>query len=407
VVRGVAATTTMSDVARRAGVTKQTVSNVVTGRVRVRSDTEARVRAAIEELGYTPNLVARSLVTGSTMTVGLFVPTVVGSFYAELIEEVEDVLHRHGYHLLLCTTRLDGERARRQLAGVSSRNVDALLIAGDRDLIDHLPLLADARFPVVLCAWETAAPAGYPVVTIDYAEAGRLAGRHLRELGHTRAAVLASPAHGVRVEGFRAGFEDDPGADGGAGDGKGFGEGARDGRGEDGDGGCRDGRGEEDRRRGRGANGGRGATVSVYYAAEPTPTGGFAAAQAAFAADPGVTALFATHDVLALGALEAARAAGRVVPSELSVVGHDDSPEVRQTWPALTSVAIPKREMARAAIEGLLRAIREPGAESEPEAGAEPESGSGPEVGPTRIRMLRPVLVVRGSTAAAPPPRNS
>lgn len=83
---------TMQDVAERAGVTKQTVSNVITGRVAVRPATAARVRAAIDELGYTPNLVARSLATGSTMTVGLFVPTLAGSFYAELVEEVEDVL---------------------------------------------------------------------------------------------------------------------------------------------------------------------------------------------------------------------------------------------------------------------------------------------------------------------------
>ena len=336
---------TMSDVARRAGVTKQTVSNVVTGRVRVRGDTAERVRAAIEELGYTPNLVARSLATGSTSTVGLFVPTVVGSFYAELIEEVEDVLHGRGYHLLLCTTRLDGERARRQFAGVSSRNVDALLITGDRDLMDHLPLLADAPFPVVLCAWETAVPAGYPVVTFDYPAAGRLAGEYLRELGHRRAAVLASPTHDVRVEGFRDGF-------GGAADGA--------------------------------------ESIAVHYAAEPTPAGGFAAAQVAFAADPRPTALFATHDVLALGALEAARAAGLSVPGDVSIIGHDDTPEARQTWPPLSSVAIPTRTMAREAVESLLRAITDPDTVARP-----------------TTRRLPPLLVTRASCAppnSAPPP---
>lgn len=327
---------TMQDVARRAGVTKQTVSNVVTGRVRVARATEARVRAAIAELGYTPNLVARSLTTGTTMTVGLLVPTVAGSFYAELIEEVEDVLDRHGYHLLLCTTRLDGERARRHLAGLSSRNVDALLIAGDADLIAHLPLLADARFPVVLCAWETEAPAGYPVVTIDYAEAGFLAGRHLRELGHEHVAVLAGRTHAVRIDGFRRAF---------AADGIVVGEDA------------------------------------VHYASEATPFGGFAAASAALAADPRVTALFATHDVLALGALEAARAAGRSVPGDLSLVGHDDNLEVRHTSPALTSVAIPKREMARTAIRLLLEAVADPAAAD------------------ASVRLLRPELVLRASTA--------
>lgn len=331
---------TMQDVAERAGVTKQTVSNVVTGRVRVGPATAARVRAAIEELGYTPNLVARSLATGTTKTVGLFVPTVASSFYSEVVEEVEDVLERHGYHLLLCTTRLDGERARRHLAGLSSRSVDALLIAGDRDLIDHLPLLADARFPVVLCAWETEVPDTFPVVTIDYEHAGFLAGRHLRDLGHERVAVLASPSHGVRVAGFRRAFAADalsvP-------------------------------------------------DVPVFTAAEPTPEGGFAAARAAFAADPGVTALFATHDVLALGALEAARTTGRAVPRDLSVVGHDDNAELRSAHPALTTVAIPKREMAQQAVELLLRAVAKTGTPA------------------NSLHLLRPGLVVRASSG--PPAR--
>ncbi|MER5639067.1 LacI family DNA-binding transcriptional regulator [Kitasatospora sp. NPDC002227] len=330
---------TMQDVAERAGVTKQTVSNVLSGRVPVRPTTAARVRAAISELGYTPNLVARSLATGSTRTVGLFVPTVTGTFYAEVVEAVEDVLEEHGYHLLLCTTRLDGERARRHLAGLTSRSVEALLIAGDRDLIDHLPLLADARFPVALCAWETTAPDAFPVVTVDYEHAGYLAGRHLRELGHRRVAVLASPAHTTRVAGFRRGFT---------------------------------------------AEGLAVPDDAVHLAAEPTLAGGFAAAQAAFAADPGLTAVFATHDILALGALEAARAAGRAVPQDLSVVGHDDTPEVRLTRPPLTTVALPKREMARQAVELLLRALAK-------SAGTV-----------NSLQLLRPELVVRDSTC---PPR--
>ncbi|MFD5463848.1 LacI family DNA-binding transcriptional regulator [Kitasatospora sp. NPDC127059] len=331
---------TMQDVAERAGVTKQTVSNVITGRVAVRPTTAARVRAAIEELGYTPNLVARSLATGSTRTIGLFVPTVAGAFYGEMVEEVEDVLEEAGYHLLLCTTRLDGERARRHLAGLTSRSVDALLIAGDQDLLGHLPLLSDARFPVVLCAWETEAPDRFPVVTIDYERAGYLAGRHLRELGHQRVAVLASPAHTARVAGFRRAFAAD------------------------------------------------GLTVpddAVRYAAAPTPAGGFAAAEAALAADPGLTAVFATHDVLALGALEAARAAGRSVPHDLSLIGQDIS-EVLLTHPALTTVAIPKREMARQATELLLRALTKTGTPA------------------NSVQLMRPELIVRGSTAppAAP-----
>ncbi|MQY07874.1 LacI family DNA-binding transcriptional regulator [Actinomadura macrotermitis] len=330
----------MQDVARRAGVTKQTVSNVVTGRVAVRPETEARVRAAIDELGYTPNLVARSLATGSTRTVGLFVPTVTTAFYAHVVEEAEDALGRQGYHLLLCTTRRDGGRARQHLAGLTSRSVDGLLIAGDQDLPGRLPLPAGARFPVVLCAWETELPGRFPVVTIDYELGGHLAGRHLRELGHERVAVLAGPAHGRRVAGLRRAFADD------------------------------------------------GLTVpdsAVHLVpASAGLAGGIAAARAALAADPDTTALFATHDVLAAGALQAARDAGRSVPRDLSVVGYDDDPAGPLSRPALTGVALPTREMARQAIELLLGAVSAPG---------EP-------VGTPR--PLPPELIVRDSSGPVP-----
>ncbi|WP_260174766.1 LacI family DNA-binding transcriptional regulator [Streptomyces sp. PanSC19] len=327
---------TMRDVAERAGVTKQTVSNVVTGRVAVRPSTEARVRAAIAELGYVPNLVARSLATGSTRTMGLFVPTVSAPFYAGMVEEAEETLEERGYHLLLCTTRRDGERARRHLAGLTSRSVDALLIAGDQDLTDHLPLLADARFPVVLCAWEAALPDGFPVVTIDYEHGGLLAGRHLRQLGHERVAVVASPAHPVRVEGFRRALRE---------------------------------------------NGLVLPDGAVHLAAEPTFKEGVATTLEALRANPGTTALFATHDVLAAAAVEAARSLGRSVPGDLSVVAYDDTPEGLLSGSTFTSVVLPMREMVRQAVDLALGAV---------------DSAAGPDLRP---RTLLPELVVGDSTA--------
>ena len=322
----------MQDVAVLAGVSKQTVSNILSGRGRVRPETEARVRRAIDELGFTPNLVARSLATGSTQTVGLFVPTVASPFYSEVVEEVENVLSASGYHLLLCTTRADGERARTYLASLSSRSVDALLIAGDRDLIDHLPLLKDAKFPVALCAWETDMPDTLPVVTIDYEHAGFLAGKHLRELGHTRAAVITElPAHAKRADGFWRGF---------------------------------------------------GALGPVVSASESSPEGGFAAATRALAEHPETTAVFATHDILALGVLEAVKQSGRSVPGDVSVVGLDDIAQVGHANPALTTVSIPKREMAQQAVDLLLRAVAERRAPA------------------NAVSLLRPVLVARASTAA-------
>lgn len=327
---------TMADVAARAGVTKQSVSNVVAGKS-VRPDTAARVRAAIEELGYKPNLVARSLATGTTMTVGLFVPTVANPFYSEVVEEVENVLVRHGYNLLLATTQNDADRTRQHLEILTARSVDALLVAGDRGVAAQLPTLAKANFPVALCAWETDPPNELPVVSIDYEHAGFLAGRHLRDLGHEQVAVVADlPAHSRRVDGLRRAF-------------------ARD-----------------------GLNVGEQA---VFAADGSSPDGGFAAATAALTACRDATAVFATHDILALSALEAAKQTGRRVPEDVSVIGFDDIAQVGRAHPALTTVAFPKRQMAQQAIELLLRAV---------------ESGDPP---PNAISLLRPQLIVRDSTA--------
>jgi LacI family transcriptional regulator len=178
-----------------------------------------------------------------------------------------------------------------------------------------------------------------PVVTIDYEHAGFLAGKHLRSLGHKRvAAVVELPTHQRRLSGFRAAFA-------------------------------------QHRLQVR--------DDMVFAPPEATPAGGFAAAQAALAADPSLTAIFASHDLLALGVLEAVKESGRSVPGDVSVIGFDDTAPVGLTHPALTAVAIPSREMAQQATNLLLRAIS---------AGTAPVNSA---------QLLRTSLVIRDSTGPA------
>jgi LacI family transcriptional regulator len=328
---------TLLDVARQAGVTKQTVSNVVRGRSVVSAATRAKVKAAIAELGYTPNLVARSLATGTTMIVGFIVPTIANAFYSEVVEVVETLLEEHGYHLLLATTRGDGERARRHLSTLSSRSVDALLVAGDFELSEHLRQPDEYGVPIALCAWEIDPPDTLPVVTIDYAKAGYLAGRHLRELGHRRVVVIADlPAHRIRVDGLRRAFAED-GID--------------------------------------------VADDCVFSAVGANPESGHEAALLALDRAERATAVFASTDSIALGVMQAVRQLGLRVPEDVSVVGIDDIPQAAHAHPPLTTVALPKRQMAKEATELLLRAI----AENQPAA-------------PT-LSLLNPEVLVRASSA--------
>jgi LacI family transcriptional regulator len=324
----------MRDVAARAGVTKQTVSNVLNNPGVVAAATVARVNAAIAELGYVRNLTARGLATGKSMIVGLIVPTVSNPFYSEVVEEVEVCLESRGFNLLLCTTRADAGRAARHLQTLVGRSIDGLLVAGDAEMGRHLPLLDNASFPYVLCAWETEAPPDVPVVTIDYEWAGYLAGAHLRDLGHRDVAVIADlPAHATRVQGFCKAMRE---------------------------------------------GGVLVPDTAVYSAA-----GGVAAGQAvrrALTDHPGLTAVMTSHDVLALGILEEARALGLSVPAELSVVSIDDVLADRDAHPPLTSVALPKRAMARRAVEMVL------------------DVGGGRRRASTAL--LIPELVVRASTSS-------
>lgn len=95
-------------------------------------------------------------------------------------------------------------------AARSSRSVDALLVAGDFELSEHLRQPDEYGVPIALCVWEIDPPDTLPVVTIDYQKAGYVAGRHLRELGHRRLAVIADlPAHRPRADGARRAFAED------------------------------------------------------------------------------------------------------------------------------------------------------------------------------------------------------
>ena len=306
--------TTISDVARRARVTTATVSNVITQRVPVSDKTRARVLQAIEELGYRPNLVARGLAQGKTMTLALVVPTLSNPFFAEVVEEVERVADQHDYQLLLSMTHNSWEEGKRHLERMASRWVDGFIVMGmAADIIDVLAL-KDGGKEVVLSVWnQDPYTQTLPIIDIDFRLAGELATRHLVECGHRQiAAIVEEPVQLSRRKGFEtalleAGLVAPP----------------------------------EYIRQGNSSfeSGYQGA---LELLALPTPP----------------TAIFAGNDWMALGAIEAIVSKGLSVPDDIAVVGVDDISQSAHTHPPLTTVRIPKREMARVATELLLRYVQ-------------------------------------------------
>jgi LacI family transcriptional regulator len=337
---------TMSDVARLAGVDSSTVSRALNERtsVMLRPETVAKVRAAAEELEYRPNVLARGLRTQRTHTVGLLVPDVTNPFFPPIIRGIEEVFAPAGYVLLIANTDNVAEREEQGLSSLVSRQVDGLMLA-----TAHLDVAADdallGGIPVTLVNRRDLT-GGVPSVLPDDVSGVRLVVDHLHGLGHREIGLVSGPLNTStgrdRRDTFVAVCEE----------------------------------------RGIAADmvvhadhydlrSGRGATEVLLDAHGARPT-----------------AIFASNDLLAAGALTALRSRGSSVPDHVSLVGYNDMPLVDLLDPALTTVRIDQYEMGRRAGRMMLALLE--------------GSGTDPRNGTSRLadETIEPELVVRRSTAA-------
>jgi DNA-binding LacI/PurR family transcriptional regulator len=340
--------TTLSEVARRAGCTPATVSNVLRNRGRVGEQTRQRVLDAVEALGYQPHLAARALAEGRAPTIALMVSSIANPFYPEFALAVERAARSSGQFLIICNTNEDpltGRAYLEQIAGTLSEGV--LVMNANLDFTDLHKTEARGA-PVVLCMWERPQQSpGLPCVAVDFRLAGELAGQHLLELGHCRIGAIV----GSKVSGIHAARYD------------GFVDALR-------------------------AAGLEVAPESVLHAPDTTQ-GGYRAARELLARDSQLTAIFATNDLPALGAIHAAADLGLQVPAELSVIGITDIQRAQEARPALTTVAVPTVEAAELAV-ALLRELIEAARHGLRAATAAPRM----------YVTSAPRLVVRASTGA-------
>ncbi len=337
---------TLSDVAQRAGVTTATVSNVIRGKGSVGPATAERVRAIIADIGYRPNLTARALAEGRAPTLALLVSSIANPFYPEFARAAEQAARREGHFLLVCHTETDADIGLAYLDRVSSGLSEGVLAMAGNLRPQDLVAVADRGVPVVLVMWEQTREA-LPMhsLTVDFHTAGRLAAEHLLALGHRSIGLVsAKTAEGCLVHvqrhcGFLATLAE------------------------------------------------AGVSLpdtSIEYDRD-TIGGGFRAALGLLSRANGLTAVFATNDLLAIGAMQAAAALGRRVPQDLSVMGVTDIELAAQMRPALTTVAIGTVAVAESSIRLLLDKIRLGSVDNE------------------QYSTPPPVLIRRGSTA--PPPR--
>lgn len=272
----------MAMVARRAGVSGQTVSRVVNDSPRVDPETRARVEEAMAALGYLPNRAARALRTGRSHVIGLVATTLATVGNSRMLHAVADEAERRGY-VLLVVTASSTEAVARAFERLREQGADGAVILNEASALART-LDAPADLPLVIV--DAAEAKGVRAVHSDHARGAQAATAHLLAEGHENVAHLAGPAGSFAADERERGW--------------------------------------------RTALGGRQRIVRGDWTADS----GFAAAERLAAA----SAVFCANDQMALGLIRGLAKLGRRVPEDVSIVGFDDVPEAANYLPPLTTV---------------------------------------------------------------------
>ena len=319
--------TRLIDVARESGVSVCTASRVLNGTQleKVSPATQARVREVARRLGYRPNVAAKGLVKGLSYLIGVLLPHLSDSFFAEVVEGIQDAADAAGYGVLIFLSRGDSQREDKALVSLRRRGVDGILYTPGQNFASINRLIAEG-VPVLQMANSVPAIAS-PYIDYDHEKGAYLATRHLLERGHTRIAHLSAD-----VPGDQQGMKRH----------RGYGQAL-------GDAGI-----PYDSKlveiSGYSFEGGYRATYELC-GHDPNRRPSLPSPPLAF------SAIFAASDMAALGAMKALQEMGRRVPDDVAIVGFDDVPAARQASVPLSTIAQPKRELGVMAFNALLDLI--------------------------------------------------
>jgi alanine racemase len=329
----------LADIARQAGVSEATVSRVLNDKPGVSGDTRQAVLTALDVLGYERPERLRKRSVG---LVGLIVPELENPIFPMFAQIIESALSEHGYTPVLCARPLGGVTEDEYVEMLLDRQVAGIIFVSGLHADttadhDRYRKLIDRPLPIVLIN-------GYlddidaAFISCDDRAAGQLGVSHLVALGHRRIGLISGPERFMPVQRKLAGY------------------------------------------RAEIAKHGLDEVVELsLFGVE----GGYAAATRLL--DHEVSGVICGSDLMALGAIRAARSRGLSVPGDISVIGYDDSPLIAYTDPPLTTLRQPVREMSLAAVRALIDEINGQAA-------------------PRSEYVFRPELVVRGSTGPAPRP---
>lgn len=305
---------TIQDIAQRAGVSSQTVSRVLNNKPDVSEETRKRIEQVIAELEYRPSDLARGLRSRSTRTIGLVVPDSANPFFAEIAKGVEEGGFEAGYSVMLCNSARMLERELEYLEVLQSKGVDGIIFITTTTQTAHIRPLIERGTPVVLF-FRDAGNLDVDTFKIDNHKAGYLATRHLIELGH-RDIVCIRPhsdetPSGRRANGYIHALEE----------------------------------------------AGLAVRPELMPRGDNLYTGGEAAVSHLIAQGVGFSAIFASNDAMAIGAMRSLREHGLRIPEDVSITGVDDITLASYCEPPLTTVAQLKHEAGLLAVRALIERI--------------------------------------------------
>lgn len=323
---------TIRDVARRAAVSVASVSRALNGLASVHPDTRARVLAAAEALGYVPHAGARSLSLARTHAIGVVMPDLHGEFFSEVIRGLAGAASARGYHLILSNIDEGVDHMAAALRAMRGR-VDGLVAMAPHVDPPAFAALLPAKLPTVTI--NTPDFAGGPALRVDNRGGAAAIARHFVAIGRRHVAHIAGPSINADARERRDGL------------------------------------------------------AAALPAGVPLPTaegdfteaGGAKAMAELLARDMPIDAVFVANDMMALGALQVLRDAGRRVPHDVAVAGFDDVPLAR--YLALTTMRVNMVDLGARAATRLIDALE----------------GEGD---PPSDELIVPALIVRGTTVMEP-----
>lgn len=306
---------TIRDVAEKAGVSVSTVSRVLTSNAPVQEVTRKAVEDAINELGFRPNGLARSLRSNETKTIGLIIPDVANPFFPEVARGVEDAACKRGYSVILCNSGNDRSKETMYFQVLQERRIDGIILTGSGSLSEYAQLREMDQFPVVFLD-RNAEGLDVDSVESDSYNGACQAVQHLIELGHREIAFVSGSSATSTGSRRQRGYID--------------------------------------------TLAGHGITPPPEYIVpgDFTLEAGRFAGLTLLNGSRRPTAIFVSSDIEAIGVMMAAESLRLSIPRDLSVVGFDNTLLSTVTRPALSTVSQPKYDMGQQAVKLLIERLQ-------------------------------------------------